>query len=163
MAFFVVSHAYNNVDVSIGLRHHPVESLIRGIFFFMAFLVCSAPIYAGMIFQTLIVLASAFIHANIALPTKVDHILNYTIFLQICIKYTASGNSLILTAIMVLYFRYRNRLLGTFLKLPHTVIRYELDKYYSNQQDEDFTKQLKSPYLKMKKTTDKGISTTKIP
>jgi hypothetical protein len=55
------------------------------------------------------------------------------------------------TAIMALSFRYRNRLLGTFLKLPHTVIRYELDKYYPNQQDEDFTKQLKSPYLKMKK------------
>jgi len=146
-----VSHAYINIDMSIGLRHHPGERLIRGIFFFMAFLVCSAPIYAGMIFQTLIVLASAFIHANIALPTKVDHILNYTFFLQICIKYTASGNSLMVTAIMALSFRYRNRLLGTFLKLPHTVIRYELDKYYPNQQDEDFTKQLKSPYLKMKK------------
>jgi len=32
--FHLVHHADNNVDVTTGLRHHPVESLMRGLFFF---------------------------------------------------------------------------------------------------------------------------------
>lgn len=31
--FHVVHHADTNVDVTTGLRHHPVESVIRGLFF----------------------------------------------------------------------------------------------------------------------------------
>ncbi|MBP6590067.1 MAG: sterol desaturase family protein, partial [Chitinophagaceae bacterium] len=33
--FHVVHHADTNVDVTTGLRHHPVESVVRGLFFFM--------------------------------------------------------------------------------------------------------------------------------
>src|SRR5688500_10694500 len=51
--FHIVHHADNNVDVTTGLRHHPVESVLRGIFFFMGVIVSGAPMYAVMIFQTL--------------------------------------------------------------------------------------------------------------
>ena len=47
--FHVVHHADNNVDVTTGLRHHPVESMVRGMFFFMGIILSGAPMYAVMI------------------------------------------------------------------------------------------------------------------
>src|ERR1019366_6292538 len=75
--FHVVHHADSNVDVTTGLRHHPIESLLRGFFFFAGILICGAPMYAVMIFQTLLVLSTAFTHANIALPEWLDSVLSY--------------------------------------------------------------------------------------
>src|SRR5258705_2268508 len=70
--FHVVHHADNNVDVTTGLRHHPIESVVRGIFFFIGIFVSGSPMYAVMIFQTLLVLSAAFTHANIRLPQWLD-------------------------------------------------------------------------------------------
>ena len=55
--FHVIHHADNNVDVTTGLRHHPFESVLRGVFFLMGVMVSGAPMYAVMIFQTLLVLS----------------------------------------------------------------------------------------------------------
>jgi len=66
--FHIIHHADNNVDVTTGLRHHPVESLLRGIFFFMGIIVSGAPMYAVMIIQTLLITTVGFTHANISLP-----------------------------------------------------------------------------------------------
>ena len=33
--FHIIHHADNNVDVTTGLRHHPLESIWRGIFFYI--------------------------------------------------------------------------------------------------------------------------------
>src|SRR6185436_19470362 len=56
--FHVVHHADTNVDVTTGLRHHPVESVLRGLFFFMGIAVSGAPMYAVMIYQTVLVFFS---------------------------------------------------------------------------------------------------------
>ena len=75
--FHVVHHADNNVDVTTGLRHHPVESVLRGLFFFIGILVSGAPMYAVMIFQTLLVIATQITHANISLPKWLDTAVSY--------------------------------------------------------------------------------------
>ena len=62
--FHVVHHADNNVDVTTGLRHHQIESVVRGLFFFIGIFVSGAPMYAVMIFQTLLILSAAFTHAE---------------------------------------------------------------------------------------------------
>jgi len=48
--FHVIHHADNNVDVTTGLRHHPVVSVLRGLFFLAGVLVGGAPVYAVIIF-----------------------------------------------------------------------------------------------------------------
>jgi sterol desaturase/sphingolipid hydroxylase (fatty acid hydroxylase superfamily) len=120
--------------------------------------------YAVMIFQTLIIFATAFTHANIALPAKLDHLLSYILVSPNMHKvhhhwkqpYTDSNYGAILSV--------WDRLLGTFLKLPQSEIRYGLDKYYPNQRDEDFINLLKSPFMKMEnKATDKAVSASKTP
>ncbi|MEN9570005.1 MAG: hypothetical protein RL172_1236 [Bacteroidota bacterium] len=146
--FHVIHHADNNVDVSSGLRHHPVESVIRGLFFFMGIVLSGAPMYAVMIFQTLLILATTFTHANISLPKWLDTGLSYVLVSPNMHKvhhhwkqpYTDSNYG----AILAIW----DRLLGTFKNLAPSAIRYGLDRYYPNEKDEDFFELLKSPFKK---------------
>jgi len=146
--FHVIHHADNNVDVTTGLRHHPVESVLRGVFFFMGILVSGAPMYAVMIFQTILVITVAFTHANISLPKKVDKALSYVLISPNMHKvhhhwkqpFTDSNYGAILSI--------WDRMLGTFKKLDPSQIKYGLDRYYPNEKDENFMALMKSPFTK---------------
>ncbi len=148
--FHVIHHADNNVDVTTGLRHHPGESLLRGLFFFIGIIVSGAPMYAVMIFQTLLVLSSAFTHANISLPKWLDKALSYVLVSPNMHKvhhhwkqpYTDSNYGAVLSI--------WDRAFGTFRKLDTSSIKYGLDRYYPNEQDEDFVQLMKSPFTRSK-------------
>lgn len=147
--FHVIHHADNNVDVTTGLRHHPVESVLRGLFFFMGIMVSGAPMFAVMIFQTILIIATAFTHANIKLPKLLDVAISYILVSPNMHKvhhhwkqpFTDSNYGAILSI--------WDRLLGTFKKLDYKDIRYGLDRYYPNEKDEDFAKLMKAPFGKM--------------
>lgn len=146
--FHVIHHADNNVDVTTGLRHHPVESVVRGLFFFMGILLSGAPMYAVMIYQTILVFFTAFEHANIRLPAWADRALSYLFISPNMHKvhhhwkqpYTDSNYGAILSI--------WDRLLGTFRHLEPKDIRYGIDKDYPNERDEDFILLLKNPFQK---------------
>ncbi len=147
--FHIVHHADNNVDVTTGLRHHPIESVVRGLFIFLGIFISGAPIYSVMIFETLLVLDTAFTHANISLPTRLDKIISYVFVSPNMHKvhhhwkqpYTDSNYGSILSI--------WDRLFGTFEKLEPKDIRYGLDRYYPNEKDEDFMLLLKKPFGKL--------------
>jgi sterol desaturase/sphingolipid hydroxylase (fatty acid hydroxylase superfamily) len=146
--FHVVHHTDNNVDVTTGLRHHPIESVLRGVFFFIALLVSGAPMYAVMIFQTLAVLFTAFTHANVSLPQWVDKGLGLIFISPNMHKvhhhwqqpYTDSNYGLI--------FSFWDRFFGTLRQLHPKEIRYGLDRYYPNEEDENFMMLMKGPFRK---------------
>jgi len=146
--FHIIHHSDNNVDVTTGLRHHPGESVLRGLFFLVAIIVSGAPMYAVMIFQTVVVLSTAFTHANINLPRRLDRALSYVLVSPNMHKvhhhwkqpYTDSNYGAVLSI--------WDRLLGTFSKLDPSEIRYGLDKYYANEKDEDLLSLMKSPFKK---------------
>ncbi|HET9055563.1 MAG TPA: sterol desaturase family protein [Chitinophagaceae bacterium] len=147
--FHTIHHADNNVDVTTGLRHHPGESILRGIFFFMGIVVSGAPMYSVMIFQTILILATAFTHANISLPKSVDSLISWIFVSPNMHKvhhhwkqpYTDSNYGAVLSI--------WDRLLGTFKKLDSQNIRYGLDRYYPNEEDENFVKLMSHPFKKM--------------
>ncbi|MEK7224264.1 MAG: sterol desaturase family protein, partial [Bacteroidota bacterium] len=144
--FHVVHHADTNVDVTTGLRHHPVESVVRGIFFFMGIVVTGAPMYAVMIYQTVLIFFTAFEHANISLPKWLDNAISYIFISPNMHKvhhhwkqpYTDSNYGAI--------FAVWDRLLGTYKKLEPEKIRYGIDKDYPDEKDEDFLLLLKKPF-----------------
>ncbi len=148
-AFHLVHHTDNNVDVTTGLRHHPGDSILRGIFFLLLIFVSGAPVYAVMIYQTLLVLSTAFTHANISLPTWLDKGLSYILVSPNMHKvhhhwkqpYTDSNYGAV--------FSIWDRLLGTFKKLETKDIHYGLDRYYPNEKDEDFVMLMKKPFQKL--------------
>ncbi|HVT84093.1 MAG TPA: sterol desaturase family protein [Chitinophagaceae bacterium] len=147
--FHLIHHADNNVDVTTGLRHHPGDSILRGIFFLLLNFVSGAPVYAVMIYQTLIVLSTAFTHANISLPRWLDNALSYILVSPNMHKvhhhwkqpYTDSNYGAV--------FSIWDRLFGTYKKLDPKEIHYGLDRYYPNEKDEDFIALLKKPFQKL--------------
>lgn len=144
--FHLIHHSDNNVDVTTGLRHHPGDSLLRGIFFLLLIFISGAPMYSVMIYQTLVVLSTAFTHANISLPKKLDYALSFVLVSPNMHKvhhhwkqpYTDSNYGAV--------FSFWDRLLGTFMKLDTKDIHYGLDRYYPNEKDEDFIALIKHPF-----------------
>jgi sterol desaturase/sphingolipid hydroxylase (fatty acid hydroxylase superfamily) len=145
----IIHHADNNVDVTSGLRHHPLESVWRGIFFLLAIIVCGAPIYAVMIYQTLLTIFTGITHANISLPPAADRWISYVLVSPNMHKvhhhwkqpYTDSNYGAV--------FSIWDRLFRTFKELPPDQIRYGLDRYYPNEKDEDIIALLKKPFEKL--------------
>jgi sterol desaturase/sphingolipid hydroxylase (fatty acid hydroxylase superfamily) len=147
--FHLIHHSDNNVDVTTGLRHHPGDSLLRGVFFILLIFVSGAPMYSVMIYQTLVVISTAFTHANISLNPKLDKFLSYLIISPNMHKvhhhwkqpYTDSNYGAV--------FSFWDRILGTFMKLEPKEIHYGLDRYYPNEKDEDFVSLMKKPFQKL--------------
>jgi sterol desaturase/sphingolipid hydroxylase (fatty acid hydroxylase superfamily) len=145
--FHIVHHSDNNVDVTTGLRHHPFESVLRGIFFLIGVAVAGAPVYAVMIAQTIFVLFTQFTHANIRLPNKLDKIISFILVSPNMHKvhhhwqqpYTDSNYGLTLSI--------WDRLFGTYQELDPSEIRYGLDRYYPNEEDENLGMLMKTPFV----------------
>jgi sterol desaturase/sphingolipid hydroxylase (fatty acid hydroxylase superfamily) len=144
--FHIIHHSDNNVDVTTGLRHHPIESMLRGLFFLMGVVVAGAPMYAVMIFQTVLVLFTQFTHANISLPKWLDKPLSYIFVSPNMHKvhhhwqqpYTDSNYG----AVLAIW----DRLFGTFKELDASKLRYGLDRYYPNEEDENFLLLMRHPF-----------------
>jgi sterol desaturase/sphingolipid hydroxylase (fatty acid hydroxylase superfamily) len=153
--FHIVHHSDNNVDVTTGLRHHPFESVLRGIFFLIGVAVAGAPVYAVMIAQTIFVLFTQFTHANIRLPDKLDKIISFLLVSPNMHKvhhhwqqpYTDSNYGLSLSI--------WDRLFGTYQQLDPSEIRYGLDRYYPNEEDENLGMLMKRPFEKANETGTK--------
>ena len=147
--FHLIHHSDNNVDVTTGLRHHPGDSFLRGLFFLLLIFISGAPMYSVMIYQTLVVMSTAFTHANISLPKNLDRALSFILVSPNMHKvhhhwkqpYTDSNYGAV--------FSIWDRLLGTFMKLDTKDIRYGLDRYYPNEKDEDFIALMKKPFQKL--------------
>ncbi len=147
--FHLIHHTDTNVDVTTGLRHHPGDSLLRGIFFIIFIFISGAPMYSVMIYQTLVVVATAFTHANISLPKKMDKGLSYFIISPNMHKvhhhwkqpYTDSNYGAV--------FSFWDRLLGTFTKLDSSEIKYGLDKHYDESKDEHLGSLMLRPFQRL--------------
>jgi sterol desaturase/sphingolipid hydroxylase (fatty acid hydroxylase superfamily) len=147
--FHIIHHSDTNVDVTTGLRHHPIESVLRGIFFLMGVVIAGAPVYAVMIYQTLLVLSTQFTHANINLPKWIDRPLSYVFVSPNMHKvhhhwqqpYTDSNYGAVLSI--------WDRLFGTYEHLEPSQIRYGLDRYYPNEEDENLRLLMRHPFGKM--------------
>ena len=147
--FHVVHHADNNVDVTTGLRHHPVESVFRGVFFLAGVIVAGAPMYAVMIFQTLLILATQFTHANISLPKWLDNALSFVLVSPNMHKVHHHYNQPFTDSNYGAVLAIWDRMLGTFMRLAPNQIKYGLDRYYPNDRDEEFGELLKRPFLRL--------------
>ena len=156
--FHLIHHSDTNVDATTGLRHHPGDSILRGIFFIIFIFISGAPIYAVMIFQTLAVISTAFTHANIRLPVKVDNLLSYFIISPNMHKvhhhykqpYTDSNYGSI--------FSIWDRLLGTHKHLPIEDVHYGIDRYYPKEEEDNLPLLFKRPFMPKDSFTEKDDS-----
>jgi sterol desaturase/sphingolipid hydroxylase (fatty acid hydroxylase superfamily) len=147
--FHLIHHSDNNVDVTTGLRHHPGDSLLRGIFFILLIFISGTPMYSVMIYQTLVVISTAFTHANISLPPKLDKALSFIIVSPNMHKVHHHWKQPFTDSNYGAVFSFWDRILGTFMKLDPKDIHYGLDRYYPNEKDEDLVSLMKKPFQKL--------------
>jgi sterol desaturase/sphingolipid hydroxylase (fatty acid hydroxylase superfamily) len=104
--------------------------------------------YGVMMYQTLVVIATAFTHANIRLPQDLDKLLSYFLISPNMHKvhhhwkqpYTDSNYGAV--------FSIWDRILGTFSHLEVKELKYGLDKFYDEKRDEDVAELLIHPFKK---------------
>lgn len=147
--FHLIHHSDTNVDVTTGLRHHPGDSLLRGLFFLLLIFISGAPMYSVMIYQTLVVLSTAFTHANIRLPLALDKGLSYFLVSPNMHKVHHHWKQPFTDSNYGAVFSIWDRILGTFMKLDIKEVRYGLDRYYPDEKDEDIMSLLKKPFQKL--------------
>ena len=73
--FHMIHHADRHVDTTTANRHHPVESLFRAVFTWLAVMLTGVPVWIVIVYQSLSVLLSQFNHANIKMPARLDSFL----------------------------------------------------------------------------------------
>jgi len=73
--FHMMHHADLDIDVTTGLRFHPVEILISMVIKVAAVTVIGAPVLAVLLFEILLNGTSMFNHSNVRLPYNIDRFL----------------------------------------------------------------------------------------
>jgi len=74
-----VHHADRDIDVSTGLRFHPIEIIISMFIKFSAILILGAPVIAVVLFEIILNGMAMFNHGNIKLPKLLDAVLRLII------------------------------------------------------------------------------------
>ena len=100
-----------------------------------------------MIYQTLVVIATAFTHANINLPKGIDNAISYILVSPNMHKVHHHWKQPYTDSNYGATFSIWDRLFRTFKKLDIKEIRYGLDRYYPNEKDEDLLSLLKDPFV----------------
>jgi len=72
-----VHHADQDIDVSTGLRFHPIEILLSMLIKMAAVVVLGAPVAAVLIFEMLLNGMAMFNHSNVRLPLALDAVLRH--------------------------------------------------------------------------------------
>lgn len=146
--FHVIHHSDTHVDVTTGLRHHPGDSLLRGLFFLLLIVLSGAPMYTVMIYQTLVVLATAFTHANIRLPATVDRLISYLLVSPNMHKVHHHWKQPYTDTNYGAVFSIWDHLLGTFGRLDVSKLRYGIDRDFPQGMEEDIWTLLKKPFIR---------------
>lgn len=146
--FHIIHHSDTQVDVTTGLRHHPGDSLLRGMFFLLLIFFSGAPMYAVMIYQTLVVLATAFTHANIRLPAALDRVLSWVLISPNMHKVHHHWKQPFTDSNYGAVFSIWDRLLGTYRHLDINELRYGIDRDFPEEENENVLTLLKRPFIK---------------
>lgn len=149
--FHMVHHADTHVDTTTANRHHPGESVFRAVFTMIGAVICGAPMWLIMMYQSLSVVLTQFNHANIRLPLWLDNAISWILVSPNMHKVhhhymrpqTDSNYGNI--------FSIWDRLFGTYNATPVEQIRYGLD-VLDDASDEQLGFQLKIPFDSSVKT-----------
>ena len=72
-------HADQDIDVTTGVRFHPIEILLSMAIKFGVIAALGAPALAVLIFEVLLNATSMFNHSNVALPLRLDQVLRWIV------------------------------------------------------------------------------------
>lgn len=150
--FHVIHHTDPHIDTTSGNRHHPGESVFRFVFTILATIIVGAPIWMIFIYQTMSAILTQFNHANVVLPSWLERIL-MVIFVtpgmhrshhHYRLPYSDSNYGNI--------FSFWDRIFGTMILVDNKKIKYGLDTYMKEAENQDIMTMLKLPFQKYRPT-----------
>src|SRR3974390_461424 len=74
-----VHHADLDIDVTTGVRFHPIEILLSTVIKIAAVVALGLPAFAVLIFEVLLNATSMFNHSNVALPPRLEPIVRWIV------------------------------------------------------------------------------------
>ena len=149
--FHMVHHADTMVDTTTANRHHPGESVFRAIFTILGVLICGAPMWLVMLYQSISALLSQFNHANIRLPKGLDRAISYLIVSPDMHKVHHHVTRPQTDSNYGNIFSVWDRMFGPFNDTPVEQIRYGLD-VLAKEKTGDFSFQMGIPFNQQIKT-----------
>jgi sterol desaturase/sphingolipid hydroxylase (fatty acid hydroxylase superfamily) len=149
--FHLIHHTDTWIDTTSANRHHPGESVIRFLFTAIGVLIVGSPFWMIFLYQSLSVVFSQIVHANIALPKKLDYFFSYffitpdmhKVHHHYKLPYTDSNYGNI--------FSIWDRLLGNFKYLDREKIIYGVDIHMKENEHNSLINLLKIPFQAKRK------------
>lgn len=147
----MVHHSDTKVDLTTGVRQHPIEFILREALALITFILFGMPVAYYLFYRTITIFFTYWTHANIRLPLWLDKTLSFIIITPNTHKFhhhferpwtdTNFGNVLSIW----------DRMFGTFTYDDTSKIKYGLD-VTDDSRDEDIKYQLGLPFNKSIKT-----------
>ena len=149
----LVHHSDHHVDTTTANRHHPLESVVRFVFTLLGVVIAGAPIGVIMLYQSLSVVTSQLNHANIQLPKRWDLWLSYVIVSpnmhkvhhHYVLPYTDANYGNI--------FSIWDRMFGTYMYLAPEKIKYGVDVFPDEEENDSIKGLLRQPFQPYRKPT----------
>lgn len=135
--FHCMHHADLVVDVTTGVRFHPVSVLLSAaIKLMVVYLIAPSPL-AVMVFEVLLNATSLFNHANLAIPTRIERILRTVVVTPDMHRVHHSMDPAEMNHNFGFNFPWWDRLLGTYLPQPalgHEEMQVGLPRFRSDDE-----------------------------
>ncbi|MBT3180485.1 MAG: sterol desaturase family protein [Candidatus Marinimicrobia bacterium] len=150
--FHKIHHIDKDIDVTTGLRFHPVEIVLSLGIKFIFIILLGVPVLPILFFEIILNGMAMFNHANIQIPKKVDNILRYFLVTPDMHRVHHSVNTFELNSNFGFNLSIWDRILGTYIKKPlngHTDMTIGLEKY-QNKHGINILILLIIPFLKKK-------------
>lgn len=155
--FHLIHHTDTYIDTTSANRHHPGESVIRFVFTVLAVIVAGAPMWLVFLYQSLSVVFSQFIHANISLPKWLDKAISYVFISPDMHKvhhhykqpYTDTNYGNI--------FSLWDRWFGTYAEKSTDELVYGVDTHMEKEENDNLANLFKIPFQPYRQPTDEEM------
>ena len=146
--FHVIHHTDKNVDVTTGLRHHPVETFFRLGSQWLAIGLGGIPIGVVFLYQVLSVFFAQLTHANIRLPRGVDRWFSYVLVSPNMHKVHHHCQKPLTDRNYGNVFSIWDRMLGTFVEVDPDTLDYGIDSLMHSEDHDRLGRLLILPFEK---------------
>jgi sterol desaturase/sphingolipid hydroxylase (fatty acid hydroxylase superfamily) len=149
--FHVVHHTDVFLDTTSANRHHPGESLFRALFTTLGILICGAPFWIVMLYQSLSVVFTQFNHGNFKLPLAFDKLVSYVLVTPGMHRVHHHNQQPYTDANYGNIFALWDRLFGTYKYLGPQQIVFGVNTHMDAQHHNTIGALLKLPFTNFKK------------
>jgi sterol desaturase/sphingolipid hydroxylase (fatty acid hydroxylase superfamily) len=153
--FHVIHHSDENIDVTSGLRHHPVETVFRLSSQLIAILLCGIPLGVVFLYGLISIFFAQLTHANVSPPVALDRFFSLVFVTPNMHKVHHHRNRPLTNTNYGNVLSVWDRLFGTFAQVEVETLDYGLDSMPYPDDHLKLSRLLVMPFQRSKTPTAK--------